>query len=85
MSGNVSSDIRLAQRMLRIAEGQFARAKRQLRNAKLKSEAIMRINRLGTNPNVIDGFYSNDGVVVYSAELDMFFSWIRRKGHNSQT
>lgn len=64
--------VRMAEKDVKNAEYTLARAKRRLRNAKFKPEAIMRMNRLGINPNVIDGFRANGRVVMYSADLDIF-------------
>ncbi len=81
MNKNFSNEIRYAQNDLLMAEtcvrgaqNKLSRAKRRLRDAKLKPEAIMRMNRLGISPNVIDDFRANGRVAMYSAEFDKFFS-----------
>lgn len=81
MIKNFSDEISYAQFQLQVAERhvenanyELARAKRRLNNATLKPEAIMRMNRLGINPDAIEDFRANGRVVMYSADLDKFFS-----------
>lgn len=64
--------LQVAERHVENANCELARAKKRLNNATLKPEAIMRMNRLGISPNVIDDFRANGRVVMYSADLDIF-------------
>lgn len=71
---NARYKLRLAEQHLNSVKAEVVRAKKELREAELTPEAIMRMNRLGINPNVIDDFYTNGQVVLYSSDLDMFLS-----------
>lgn len=81
MDENISAEVRRAQNMVLMAEhhvkrarNELARARGQLRRAKLKPEAIVRMNRLGIRPDIVDDFRLNDTVVAYSADFDIFLS-----------
>lgn len=64
--------VRIAERNVNLAELALVMAKRRLRSAKFKPEAIMRMNRLGIHPAFIDSFRENGHVVMYSADLNTF-------------